>query len=197
MNILKTSALCLIALILAVGCTALKRQKQDVTGPPPVDLIAEARNASADLTAGLLANMQPDVPIIVTSLVNVDNVQESSRFGRIFSELLASGLSRQGFLVKELKMSQKDIFVRKQSGEFALSRDLRDIATNQNVQAVAVGTYAVASSTVYVSVRMIGSADDLLISSWDQAIPLDSNIRAMLRKPEAPETSVGSLSQTN
>jgi TolB-like protein len=196
-DISKTLWIPVLAFALIMCASCVQQKKTDMTGPPPVDLIAEAHNASVVLANELKASMRHDVPIIVTSLVNIDDVQQSSRFGRIFSELLASELSKNEFLVKEIKMAQKDIFVRKQSGEFALSRDLMDIAASQNVQAVVVGTYATASNSVYLSVRMIGSKDDLVLSSWNRAILLDSNIRTMLRDSQEPSSSVGSLSAEN
>ena len=83
-------------------------------------------------------------PIIVTSLVDIDDVSKSSTLGRMSSEIVANRLAQHGYQVREIKMGQ-DIFVSDtdSEGEFILSRDLQQIGERHNVQGFIVGTYAV------------------------------------------------------
>ncbi|SDU42147.1 FlgO family outer membrane protein [Desulfobacula phenolica] len=81
-------------------------------------------------------------PIIVASLVSVDDIYKSSTYGRMSAEIIANRLAQHGYSVKELKMNQNRIYIKKGEGEFVLSRDLQNVASKHDVQAVVVGTYA-------------------------------------------------------
>ena len=59
-------------------------------------------------------------PIIVASLVNIDDLN-SSRLGRMLSEQLATRLTQNGYSVVELKL-RDSIFVKQLQGELLLSR---------------------------------------------------------------------------
>ena len=100
--------------------------------------------------------------IIVTSLVKVNDLTKSSTFGRMSAEIVANRLSQLGYNVKEVKMNQNNIYIRKQEGEFVLSRKLQLIANEHNVQAIVVGTYATVENnssfrgkTVYICLRIV------------------------------------------
>lgn len=88
--------------------------------------------------------LDKNVPIIVTSLVDIDDVRKSSTLGRMSSEIVANRLAQHGYKVHEIKMGQ-DIFVSDSDseGEFILSRELQQIGQRHNVQGFIVGTYAV------------------------------------------------------
>jgi len=115
----------------------------DVQIVKEINLQTETNEAVDALLNNCINKLDPARPIIVASLVSIDNIQKSSTFGRMSSEIIASRLSQLGYNVKELKMSQNQIYIKKAEGEFVLSRDIQDIATKHNVQAVVVGTYAV------------------------------------------------------
>ncbi len=99
-------------------------------------------------------------PIIVASLVDIDNMKKSSTLGRMSSEIVAGRLSQQGFRVQEVKMSQSDIFVSEAEGEMILSRNLHQIGKKHDVQGFVVGTYAIgkyhrSEADVFVALRFI------------------------------------------
>jgi TolB-like protein len=126
-------------------------------------------------------DLLPTRPIIVTSFVNIDNVQQSSRFGRILGEQVGSRLAQHGFKVIELKMRTSSIFVESQNGEFMLSRELKDISLEHDAQAVVVGTYAAGTDTVYVTTKAIRATDATILNSYDFSLPIGPNTKAMLR----------------
>lgn len=92
--------------------------------------------------------------IIVTSLVNIDNLKQSSTLGRMSSEIIANRLSQIGFNVKEIKMGS-EIFVNVSSGEFILSRELREIGEKHEVNGFVVGTYAVSKDQLFIDSEVI------------------------------------------
>jgi TolB-like protein len=75
-----------------------------------------------------------------------------------------------------------NVFIRADSGEFLLSRDLAEISTKHRAQAVVVGTYAVASKKVYLTTRVINVSDGRVLSSYDYDIPITSDVFKMLLK---------------
>lgn len=112
--------------------------------------------------------------IVVATFVNINNLNESSTFGRIIAEQIASRLSQKGYKVKEVKFRQDTIFMQEGEGEFLLSRDLRAISEKHDASAVVVGTYGEVYKEMYVSARIINPSNSLLVSSCDFGLPLES-----------------------
>jgi len=130
-----------------------------------INLETEINGAVDRLLSNCINTFSQARPIIVASLVSIDDIQKSSTFGRMSSEIIASRLSQHGYNVKELKMNQSQIYIRKNEGEFVLSRDLQDIATRHNVQAVVVGTYAVNKAgqrDIYVCLKIVDPTSNVI-----------------------------------
>jgi TolB-like protein len=123
--------------------------------------------AKADWFSQLITT--PD-PLIVASFVNVNNLEESSSFGRILSEQVGSRFVQRGHKVIELKLRQASIFIREGNGEFLLSRDIRELSKTYNAAAVVVGTYAEGVDRLYVSARTLRPEDNMIISTYDVGI---------------------------
>ena len=124
--------------------------------------------------------LDKNLPIVVATLVNVDALTESSRFGRALSEQIGAKFTKSGYSVVELKL-RENIFVKQTEGEFLLSREVKDISRNHNAQAVVVGTYAEGRDYVYVNLKLIGIHDNMVMAAHDYVLPVDSNIKSLLR----------------
>lgn len=136
--------------------------------------------AAEELLKKMSAQLNPNIPVIVTTVVNIDELTESSRLGRSISEQIGARISSAGYQVKEVKM-RSNIFVKRNEGELMLSRELSEIMSNHKAQAVIVGTYSVAGSFVYVNLKMVSSFDNIVIAAHDYALPLDKNVSSLLR----------------
>ena len=104
-------------------------------------------------------------PIIVASLVSVDDIHKSSTYGRMAAEMIANRFTQRGYNVKELKMNQNQIYIKRKEGEFVLSRDIQDIATKHDVQAVVVGTYAGSKQmhkNVFVCLKIVDPVSNII-----------------------------------
>ena len=133
-----------------------------------------------DLDANLRLPLSKDQPIIVASFVNVNNLSESSSFGRMIAEHVGSRLSQRGYKIVELKLRQSSIFMQEGKGEFMLRRDVKEISRMHNAAAVVVGTYASVRSSaarhstvhekIYISSRIVRSDDSTIISSCDYSV---------------------------
>jgi len=118
-------------------------------------------------------------PLLAATFVDINNLDVSSGLGRVIGEQLGSKFAQQGFTVVELKM-RNNIFIKEGSGEFALSRSIREISQSHNAAAVIAGTYAVARQSVYVQARLIRAIDNLILGSYDYVLPLGPDAKALL-----------------
>ena len=118
-------------------------------------------------------------PIVVASLVNVNDLQQSSVLGRIVAEQIRSRLTQLGYVTRELRY-RGSILVRTGNGELVLSRDVKTISNVQEAQAVVAGVYAVAESNVYVTLRLLKAEDGTVISSADYVLPKGQDVTSLL-----------------
>ena len=124
----------------------------------------------------------PSDTLIVASFVSVNNLEQSSSFGRIIAEQIASRFAQRGQRVIEMKLRQNSIFISEGKGEFMLSRDLREISRTHNASAVVVGTYADGGDRMYVSARIVHPTDNIVIAATDLGVPMQPNtLSVMLR----------------
>ena len=137
------------------------------------NLVAVGYSIADKLAENVPQTIGSSDPLIVASFVNVNNLEESSSFGRIISEQVVSRFVQRGQKVIELKMRQNSIFIREGQGEFMLSRDIREISKTHNAAAVVVGTYADGGDRLYVSARIVRPADNVIISAYDAGIVMD------------------------
>ena len=93
-------------------------------------------------------------PCIVTSFADIDNLNSSSRFGRLLAEAVSSQLFRQGAVIRDVR-SAKSLFVQPRNGELILSRNAKSLAKQMDARAVIAGTYGKGASSVAVNIRMI------------------------------------------
>ncbi|RUQ31675.1 MAG: hypothetical protein EKK68_07290 [Candidatus Competibacteraceae bacterium] len=118
-------------------------------------------------------------PLLAATFVDINNLEVSSGLGRVIGEQLGSRFAQQGFTVIEIKM-RNNIFVREGSGEFALSRSVKEISQSHNAAAVIAGTYAVGRQSVFVNARLIRATDNLVLASYDYVLPMGPDAKALL-----------------
>lgn len=132
--------------------------------------------------AGVLLKrgLKPESPILVASLVNLDDLTESSTFGRTVSEQVASQFNKRNYHTAEVRLGS-DLFLIERSGEFALTRKMREIAMDSRAHSVVVGTYAVARDYIRISLRVVEVVDSLVLAAHDYAVPISLDTYKMLR----------------
>jgi TolB-like protein len=124
--------------------------------------------------------LDPRQPILVATLVDQEDLTESSRMGRLFTEQISSRLSNKGIHVTELKLREQ-LFMKQTTGALLLSREVRDVSQAHDAQAVVVGTYTSSGQTVYVSLKLVKPEGNIVVSAHDYAVPLNANIKGLLR----------------
>ena len=87
-----------------------------------------------------------------------------------------------GFNVKELKL-RGDVFVREETGELLLSREVKDIARVHNAAMVLVGTYSAAAQLTYISLKLVRTDTGQIVRGHDYALPNDADTSRQLQAP--------------
>lgn len=121
-----------------------------------------------------------DTPVLVATIVNVNDMRRTAPLGRTLSEQYASQMATVGFNVKEMKL-RGDVFIREETGELLLSREIKDIARSHNASMVLVGTYSVAANLTYVSLKFVRTEDSRIIRAYDYALPNDKDVSRLLQ----------------
>lgn len=131
----------------------------------------------------------PDMPVMVTTFVDNNDLQQTSRFGRIIQEHAASRLVQLGYTVREMKLTSM-VRMEPQSGETILSRDLSLLKGEQQVQAVLAGTISMTNRKMYISARLINPINNNIIATDDYQLCMDDDILSMFglqRMPSAEQ----------
>ena len=145
-------------------------------------LLQNSREAVSKLTAGFDLNALGGGPVLVATVVNVNDLSRSAPLGRTLSEQYASQMAAFGFNVKEVKL-RGDIFVKEGAGELLLSREIKDIARSYNASLVLVGTYSPAANFTYVSLKLVRTEDSRIVRGHDYALPNDRDVQRLLATP--------------
>ncbi|MCP5441597.1 MAG: hypothetical protein H6968_00980 [Chromatiaceae bacterium] len=168
-----------MGLLLLVGCeTVPNNMKREVIAD--ADLLATSHQAAEALITKAGGRLQPSRPVIAASFVNIDNLFQSSTFGRMVSQQVVTQFSNKGFTVIEMLL-RKNVYIKSQSGEFLLSRELQNISAEHNAQAVIVGTYAQGSRSLFVTAKVIDAVTNIVIASHDYVLPIGPDTSYMLR----------------
>ena len=172
----------LFLLLAAAGCSTLNGTRLEPLLGADVNLVRLGdRVAESLLTQAVppLLPRQPDQPVLITTLVNNDQLAETSSFGRSFQNNLAAGFVSRGYAVREVKL-RRDLLVREEKGEFMLTRDLQEMAGSQRAQAIVLGTYTLANRAMYLSVRLVDPADQTIRAAYEDRLTLDANSLRLL-----------------
>jgi len=135
--------------------------------------------AAEQLALRSATGIAKDRPVLVATMVSVDDLEKSASFGKLASQMIVSRLVQQGFYVRDITY-MRAFSVSPGSGEIVLSRDATQISATLNAQAVIAGTFAVAGSEIWLNVRLLRAEDGAILSSVDVQVPLDYNTRPLL-----------------
>lgn len=144
---------------------------------------------AADALSSLMASrISRESPVLVTSMVALDNLGVTSQLGRLTMQQIGSRLSQYGYRVIDSRLA-RDMVMRQGEGEFMLTRDTaRLLQTQYSAQAVLVGSYAVTSGTVYVSLRLVRLDDAAVVAAYEYDLPYRGEVKAMLKKERQAQT---------
>jgi TolB-like protein len=111
-------------------------------------------------------------PTIVTTFANLDNLKNTSSFGRLIAENLTHELQVRKWRVVEIRMAKSIIMNDK--GEFSMTRETNKIRGAHKVRAIVTGTYSFTDECVIVNAKVLNVDTGIILSSGQISIPLDS-----------------------
>lgn len=174
----KTAALAILITLISTAC-ATGLVPQGHYQKNPADRFGTqflAREIYRNLrTPGII-----DAPTIVTSFVDLNELDKSSVFGRLIAEKMLNELNRQGFHVVEIRRAQ-DLFIKKSVGEMILTRDINELASITKARTVLAGTYVATSERVIINARLIDIKSPEILSSVSYEVELTEEIENLIR----------------
>ncbi len=165
-----------------VGCGAPSNLRADPTYDDAASskFVTTNKDAVNKLIADFDRGPTGDTPVLVATIVNVNDMRRTAPLGRTLSEQYASQMATAGFNVKEMKL-RGDVFIREETGELLLSREIKEIAHANNANMVLVGTYSTAANFTYISLKFVRTEDSRIIRAYDYALPNDKDVSRLLQ----------------
>lgn len=174
--------LLIIPLFLVNACAQLNHDYRYVNYSSE-DFIHQNQQAVDSLSTQLKerkAENEPTLsPVIIVSVVNMNQLNKTSSFGRLVAEQISARMAQLKYNVVELKV-RNDILVKNNQGEFLLTREIKEIAKSVNAEAVVIGTYVENSNDVYINLKVVRPSNNVVLAGYSYAIPKAANIKGML-----------------
>jgi TolB-like protein len=145
------------------------------------NLIESSYQAADNLIRNNKITVKPKFRLLITTVADIDNLEDSTSLGRLIAEQLATRFTQRGYSVIEAKL-QSGLFMIPKTGEFILSDQLRNLEQQYQASTVVAGTYAVAKDRVYITLKMLDCKSSEVISSYAYTLPLGSNTLTLLQK---------------
>ncbi len=160
--------------------------------PPPPETLDEASFLNMeihDLAAQIMRNFRnsngANGPVAVATFVDVNNLYRTSPFGRYLAEQLMGEMQRAGFSVIELRKTGS-ILIKEQFGEYAISRDIKEIAKTSPAGFILVGTYSTRDKYIMINARLVSSTTGMIASSGMKILRKDPLVSKMLWPSATP-----------
>lgn len=174
-----------IAILSAFGCAQDAKKSQTpplaMYQPKPATDVIKASYAAADaLIAQARSSLAEDSPIIVATIVNLNDLEQSSPLGRLVAEQLAARIAQSGYRVIEVKL-RNNIYMKRNEGELLLTRELRDIARQHKARAVLAGTYTDSARRVFVNLKLVDLETVFVAGATDYTLEKDEVVRSLLK----------------
>ncbi len=178
------AGLCSVILLTLGGCS---KRYDDLPAYSPISLGGDENKSVGRFKTSYMAEQIDDYyrganpgPIAISTFVNLDDLYNTSSFGRMLSEQLMSELAMRGFDVIELRHSDALQFL-ETTGELALSRDVAVVRHERQLGGVIVGTYVVSPVRVYVNARLLDPSTSRVLSASSVEMGKTQEIARLLR----------------
>lgn len=172
-------AFSIIVMMSLYSCATYSAPPTQPTHQPQPTLFNYSYKGCGLLLQRCTAPLDRSRDILVATFVNSDKLDESSTFGRTISDNYVTYLVTNGYKLSEIKL-RNNLLVKQDSGEFMLSRNLKNILLSHNVHAVLVGTYSVGYDNVYITAKIVNPVDGVIISAVDYKMKMTRDIKMML-----------------
>ncbi len=162
------------------------------------DLIEASHDATEKLEDDLSQKIPKGSLIVVSTLLNVKrNPNDTSSFGRIISDQIATALQNSGYQIIALDLPI-DLFKMEEAGELQLSDEDKALLRRYNAAVMVGGVYAPGKQNAYVTLRAVNRFTKHVIASTDFSVVLGPDVKNLLKNKDAassviPNGSPGSI----
>ncbi|MFA5983195.1 MAG: FlgO family outer membrane protein [Methylococcaceae bacterium] len=168
-----------VLLLSLFGCAS----KQHYSEVKDTDLVGVSYDAVDTLQAQLKRPLPKNSLIIVSTLLNVDNLKQTSSFGRIISDQIASALHNAGYQIIGMELPI-DLFVMQDNGALHLPDEVKQMLKHYNAGTLVGGVYAPGKRNAYISLRVVDLNTKNIISSTDLSVPMGPDAKVLLESRE-------------
>jgi hypothetical protein len=132
-------------------------------------------------------------PVIWASTVDLNNYGKTTNFGRLMGESLAIAMQnhRKNKMI-QMTLRQGNVPITP-DGEFLLTRDAKDLATQFNAGAALVSSYSIAIDRVYMQVALINVDQNAVVGAVQFDMPLGPRTEALVKGITFPSEATGML----
>lgn len=170
----------ILALSLLLGACATSTEDTNYTSVSANAFVAANYRAADALALQLRGKLLDDKPLIMATLVNIDALEQTSMLGRLVSEQLSTRMAQGGMKMLEMKL-RNSVWLKRGQGELMLTREIGDVASTHNAQAVVVGSYAETRDAVFINVKVIQPTTNLVLAGHDYVLAKEGTVRSMLQ----------------
>ncbi|MEO5340512.1 MAG: FlgO family outer membrane protein [Magnetococcus sp. MYC-9] len=146
------------------------------------DLIRVSYMLADALTAEMHKSHPPlgrHQPLLVATFVNRSNLDVSSEMGMLMADHVSSRMTQHEYTILEPKM-RKEFSIRKEHGEFMLSRDIDKLFLENKAYAAVVGSYTESKYFLDFTVKVVEIKTRHVLASVDLRLPLGEDARDLL-----------------
>lgn len=125
------------------------------------------------------------ISIIITTPVDLNNLEESNPVARQMQEELARWFIKSGYSVQEVR-GGKALLLRPETGELLLTRS-RDLAATRHIKSALtmVSTYSLTSRSIVFNVRLMQTGGNEVYAMSNVTLPISGELRGMLGSNQA------------
>lgn len=171
------ASLLVLGLFLLGGCTSVADRMW--MGSPGAGFGDRTYRAVDDMLAASPTLTQSGGPVVVMTIADIANVDHSTPFGNMVADLVRTRLVQRGVSVTEMRM-RSSVRLNPTDGELILGRNRRTLMPAPDAAEVVTGTYAVGNSEIYVSLKIIQTADAHILAAADFVTPRSWNVEQLL-----------------
>ncbi len=162
---------------LLVGCALFAENESEALNYPIV-----ATYRAADALIGMARpQLDPEKPIIIATVVDIDNLEGSSTLGRFISESVSARFTQARYRMVEMKL-QNAVYMKRDEGELMLTRQIRELAGAHQAQAVVVGTYSSGASAIFVNLKVVQPQTNVVLAAYDYSLRMTRNVCTMANR---------------
>ena len=172
----------LLALPLLAACSSTPTREEGNYSTISSNQFIEANYKAADsLMHQINGKLVPGQPLIMATIVNIDALEQTSTLGRLVSEQVSTRLAQGGLNMLEMKL-RNSVYLKRNTGELMLTREINEVAQAHNAQAIVVGSYAETSDMVFINLKVIQPNSNTVLGGQDYVLAKEAIVRSMLQR---------------